>query len=270
MDCDEEPEMDRWIDDGGSEISAVVQGGSRGLGLAMVRRLLRAKGVSRVVATSREPEESEGLQALGKEHGERLETVAMDVSEEASIAEAAEQIRGVVDELHLLINVSGVLHDASRGMSPEKKVDEVQQAHSVYAYQVNALGPLLVAKHLLGLLEHDRRAVIANLSARVGSIGDNGLGGWYSYRATKAAQNMMTRTLAIEIGQYRRRMSAICVALHPGTVDTQLSRPFQGRVDEDQLFSAELSAEKLLRVIDGLEEGDTGSFFDYSGAPIEW
>ena len=259
-----------WLEGKSSGIAGLVQGGSRGLGLAMVRQLLQSPGVEKVIATSRNPGASEALMALKEEVGQRLMTVAMDVSDEASIAEAMEEVGSEVEALHLLINAAGVLHDSSRGMKPEKKIDEVDPEHAVYAFKVNALGPLLVAKHGLRFFEHEERAVIANISARVGSIGDNGLGGWYSYRATKAAQNMFMRTLAIEIGQYRRRMSAICVALHPGTVDTQLSKPFQGRVDEAQLFSAQESAKKLLAVIEGLEESDTGRFMDYSGAPIEW
>jgi NAD(P)-dependent dehydrogenase (short-subunit alcohol dehydrogenase family) len=136
------------------------------------------------------------------------------------------------------------------------------------AFAVNGAGPLLLAKHLEPLLPRRERAVFASLSARVGSIGDNRLGGWYAYRASKAAQNMFIRTLAIELA--RRARGAICVALHPGTTDTELSRPFQGGVPESKLFTAERAVEQLLRVIDGLGPGDTGRFIAWNGERIPW
>jgi NAD(P)-dependent dehydrogenase (short-subunit alcohol dehydrogenase family) len=119
-----------------------------------------------------------------------------------------------------------------------------------------------------GAMRHGRRAVIANLSARVGSIGDNRIGGWYAYRASKAAQNQITKTASIELR--RKAPALVCVALHPGTVDTDLSAPFQGNVPEGKLFSVERAARQLLEVIDGLGPDDTGRFFDWAGEPVEW
>jgi NAD(P)-dependent dehydrogenase (short-subunit alcohol dehydrogenase family) len=135
-------------------------------------------------------------------------------------------------------------------------------------YRVNTLAPALIARYFLPLLNHRERAVFASLSARVGSIGDNRLGGWYSYRASKAAQNMFTRGLAIECG--RRAKRVICLALHPGTTDTGLSEPFQGRVPEGKLFSPDFAAGKLLECIDGAGPADSGGFFAWDGAPIPW
>ena len=133
---------------------------------------------------------------------------------------------------------------------------------------MNAIGPLLVAKHFQILLPPQERSIFANLSARVGSIGDNHLGGWYAYRASKAAQNMVTRNLAIELR--RRAQGLICVALHPGTVDTGLSRPFQSKVPANRLFSAERAAKQLLKVMDGLRPDDSGGFFSWNGERIPW
>jgi NAD(P)-dependent dehydrogenase (short-subunit alcohol dehydrogenase family) len=136
------------------------------------------------------------------------------------------------------------------------------------SFAVNALGPLLLAKHLHPLLAHAQPAVLVNLSARVGSIGDNRLGGWYAYRGAKAAQNQFTRTLSIELA--RRAPNLVCVALHPGTVDTGLSKPFQGSVDAAKLFSPRYSAQRLLAVIDGLRREHSGRFFAWDGSEIPW
>ena len=133
-------------------------------------------------------------------------------------------------------------------------------------FEVNAFGPLLVAKHFHGFLRHDQRSVFASLSARVGSISDNRLGGWYAYRASKAAQNMFTKNIAIELG--RLAPQSIVVGLHPGTVATQLSQPFRRNVPEGKLLSTEASVKALLDVIDGLRTEDSGRVFDFRGVEV--
>jgi NAD(P)-dependent dehydrogenase (short-subunit alcohol dehydrogenase family) len=134
------------------------------------------------------------------------------------------------------------------------------------SYRINAIGPALVARHFLPLLAADRKSAFAALSARVGSIGDNGLGGWHAYRASKAALNMLLKTLAIELA--RRNPGALCVGLHPGTVDTGLSRPFQRGVPEGKLFTPRQSARLLLNVLDGLSTEHTGQVFAWDGQRI--
>jgi len=138
----------------------------------------------------------------------------------------------------------------------------------VRSFRVNALGALLVAKHFQGFFDRNDRVVFASLSARVGSIGDNRLGGWYAYRASKAAQNMITKNLAIELR--RRARGVVCVALHPGTVATDLSAPFRGGVPEEKLFDASRAARQLLGVIDSLTPDSNGGFFAWDGEPIPW
>lgn len=233
----------------------------------MVRALLQDPTVARVVATSRDPDSSPGLAALAAEVGPRLARVSLDLTDERSIAAAAARVSGWTDRLHLLVNVSGLLHDGS-GVAPERRLEEVSQSRLQAVFLVNAMGPILVAKAFLPLLAHDERAVLANVSARVGSIGDNRLGGWYAYRASKAAQNQLTKTLSIELR--RRAKQVVVVALHPGTVDTDLSKPFQRSVPADKLFSAEDSANRLLEVMRGLEQADSGRFFAYDGTDIPW
>ena len=153
-------------------------------------------------------------------------------------------------------------------MQPEKRLGDVTPANLQRSFAVNAIGPLLVAKHFRILLPPRERSIFANLSARVGSIGDNHLGGWYAYRASKAAQNMLTRNLAIELR--RRAQGLICIALHPGAVDTGLSRPFQSKVPANRLFSPERAATQLLKIMDRLQPDDSGGFFSWNGERIPW
>jgi NAD(P)-dependent dehydrogenase (short-subunit alcohol dehydrogenase family) len=247
---------------------ALVQGASRGLGLAFAEALLREGACDRVIATSRDPDASEGLDALAAEHGDALLRLPLDVTDEKSIARVAERAAAEHDRLHWLLNCAGVLHDPELDMAPEKRLEQVRPESLRRAFEVNAFGPLLVARHFLPLLRHDERSVLANVSARVGSIGDDRLGGWYAYRGSKAAQNLFTRNLAIELR--RRAPRCICVALHPGTVDTELSKPFQRNVPADRLFRPADAARNLLRVMERLGPEDSGGFFAWDGQPIRW
>lgn len=248
----------------------LVQGASRGLGFGFVEALLMMEQVEKIFATCRAPGEARELNTLAEHAAGRLVLVALDVTKEESIAEAARIVQESVDALELIINVAGILHDAATGMHPEKKLADLDPAHALRAFEINALGPALVVKHFMPLLRSPHRKVIANLSARVGSIGDNQLGGWYAYRASKAAQNMFTRTIAIELGRHRKMGETICVALHPGTVDTDLSKPFQGNVPEEKLFSQARAVSQLLAVIDALTIEDSGSFIAWDGQKIPW
>jgi NAD(P)-dependent dehydrogenase (short-subunit alcohol dehydrogenase family) len=247
---------------------ALVQGGSRGIGLALVEALLARADVDRVIATSRRPDASTELLRLADEHGDALGLLPLDVRDETSIVRVGKGLADLgVNRLHWLVNCAGVLHDEV-GLTPEKRLEDVRSDALKHSFEVNAIGPVLVVKHLLPFLCHDERAIVANLSARVGSIGDNRLGGWYAYRASKAAQNMLTRTLAIELR--RRAKNVICVALHPGTVDTALSLPFQRNVPEERLFDPRRAAAQLLGVLDGCTPEQSGSFLAWNGEAIPW
>ena len=246
---------------------ALVQGASRGIGLEFVRQLLAQPAVGRVFAGCRAPDRSGELAALAA--GEpRLQIVPLDVADEASIAEASAAVARATDRLHLVLNCAGILHGGPAALAPEKRLADLRPEALAASFAVNAFGPLLVAKHFERLLSHRERAVFASISARVGSIGDNRLGGWYAYRGAKAAQNMFTRTLAIEWSRSRRNV--VCVALHPGTTDTDLSRPFQANVAPDKLFSRERTVRQLLEVIDRLAPAATGRFYAWDGSEIPW
>lgn len=245
-----------------------LQGASRGIGLGFVRRLLAAGRVARVYASARNPQASQALVELRGEHPDRLELVTVDVTDEGTIKRAAQKVRGEVGELHFLVNVAGILHDESTGVKPEKSLRDLDPASLHRTFSVNAFGPILMAKHFHSHFRHGRRAYWANMSARVGSIGDNYLGGWYGYRASKAALNQFTRTMSIEMG--RKAPETVVVALHPGTVDTGLSEPFQANVSPEKLFSVERAVDQLMEVIGGLGPDDSGGFFAWDGQPVEW
>ena len=243
----------------------MVQGASGGLGLGFVRHLLKRPDVERVFAGARSPESNPQLQAILREAGGRLQLHRCDITDEASIANWAAEVKGRTDRLDFIANVSGILHDAE-GLGPERRIEHADPAQLQKVFAVNAFGPLLVAKHFHPFIHHGERAVIAHLSARVGSIGDNRLGGWYAYRASKAALNQFVRTMAVELK--RRNKNAICVAVHPGTVDTPLTKPFQKSAKV--LFTPDESVHKMMAVLSELTPAATGGFFAYDGSTIEW
>ena len=223
--------------------SAVVVGASGGIGAALVAALAEEGVAVRGFARS-----FEGADRI-------------DLLDEDSIAAAAASLSGAPD---LVFVATGLLHDGDRG--PEKSMAALDPAWLARQYAVNAIGPALVAKYFLPRMSKTGRCVFAALSARVGSISDNRLGGWYGYRAAKAALNQLIRTIAVE--ERRRNDRSIVVGLHPGTVATALSKPFQAGVRADQLFTSDRAAVQLLDVIDGLKAPDSGKLFGWDGAEI--
>ena len=244
----------------------LVTGASSGIGLAMVDALLGNDAVGGVCAVSRCADASPALQALARTHGPRLQCIAADLTTDAGIDAVASGVRSATESLHLLVNCAGVLH--SDALHPEKSLATLDRAALQQVFALNAFAPILLVRALLPLLDARSRCVIASLSARVGSIGDNKLGGWYAYRASKAAQNQLLRTLAIELR--RTHPLATCVTLHPGTVDTPLSRPFQSRVPADALFTPARAARQLLDIIAGLQPRDSGRFIAWDGSDVPW
>ncbi len=224
---------------------AVVFGASGGIGRALVEALLASHRFDHVVSFS------------------RTTAVAIDLLDEASLERAA-AFAANKGEIRLVIDATGFLHDENQG--PEKSLQQIDAAKMARAFALNAIGPALTMKHMLPLLPRTGKAVFATLSARVASIGDNRLGGWYSYRASKAALNQLVRTAAVELK--RRSPNAICIALHPGTVETGLSTPFQKGGLEVQ--SPETAALRMLEVIDGLGPDQSGAFLDHLGLTIPW
>ena len=240
------------------DMNAVVIGASGGIGSALIGRLLQHPDVAHVVACSR--------RARAQDH-DKLHRHRLDLEDEETIADAAKSIKSELDSVDLVIVATGILHDGGH-LRPEKTWRALEAECLARVYRINTIGPALIAKHFLPLLARDRKSVFAVLSARVGSIADNQLGGWHAYRASKAALNMLIKTFAIEL--QRRNAGAICAGLHPGTVDTGLSQPFQANVPEGKLFSPDFVAGRLLRVIDGLETSDSGRQFAWDGKVIPY
>src|SRR6056297_613108 len=246
---------------GGSTV--LIQGASRGIGLGLVDALLRDDAGFRVIATCRDPDTADRLTALACD---RLSIRALDVTAPDQLASLAGELKQQRTRLSLVINAAGILH--GEGFGPEKKLDDLDASALQHVFAVNTFGPALLLKALRPLMARDGKCVFAAISARVGSIGDNRLGGWYAYRASKAALNQVMKTAAIELG--RRNRNVIVAALHPGTTDTGLSAPFQANVPEEKLFSVERTCGYLLSVVDGLSIDDSGGFFGWDGRRIEW
>lgn len=188
---------------------------------------------------------------------------AFDLTQESTIANAAELMR--VDSPDQIIVATGVL-TLPDGTGPERSYRKLDPAVMAQVFALNTIGPALIAKHMLHLLPRDRRGVFAALSARVGSIGDNRLGGWHSYRASKAALNMLLANLAIEMA--RTHKEAVVMGLHPGTVDSRLSAPFQTNLPDGQLMTPHTAAIQLLDVIESVGPDGSGSIFAYDGTRI--
>ena len=246
--------------------NVLIVGANGGIGLGFVQKLLQDDRVAKIYATYRQPESASELLALEREQPERLVCLPLDITDEAQIAECSDRIRGQVDKLHLVINCVGILHEGD--LQPEKSLRQINPDHLMRYFQINSIGAVLLAKHLSPLFAHSERNVFATISAKIGSIGDNQLGGWYGYRASKAALNMLMRTVAIE---YKRKSpNTIVVTLHPGTTDTRLSKPFQRNVSPEKLFPVERTVAQLLAVIENLEPKDSGEFFSWDGSRLPW
>ena len=283
-----------------SQANALVVGASQGIGLGFVRSLLGAvayggnphprqflqvgepaqrtvsqdraapllnqDNIQRIFATYRDSNTASELLELQDRYSDRLKCLQVDITSESQIAAAIKQIQTEVKQLHLAIYCVGVLHDSK--IAPEKSLRQINAENLIYSFQVNSVGAVLLAKHLMPLFKKTDPSIFASISAKVGSIGDNRLGGWYGYRASKAALNMFLKTTAIEYS--RRCPKTIVVALHPGTTDTRLSQPFQKNVPEGKLFPVEKTVNLLTKVMSNLEQKDSGEFFSWDGTRLPW
>jgi len=249
--------------------NALIMGASSGIGYAMAERLARDPGIETLVLCSRRALSSPPLLSLQSQlaaAGRECLLLEVDITDEASLSALTEHLTKDLQVIDLIINTAGLLHSSE--VAPEKALEQMSLASMQQVFAVNAFGPILLAQALMPWLKARRPVVFASLSARVGSIADNRLGGWYSYRASKAAQNQLLKTLAIELA--RRNPEAIVLALHPGTTDTDLSRPFQANVAQEKLFTPAFVAEHLLQQMMQATVEDTGSFIAWDGQRIAW
>lgn len=248
-----------------SRANALICGASQGIGLALCAALLARDDVALVWAVSRRASSNEALAQLAAQYPDRLNRIDCDARDEQSLEALASEVRAGCDHLHLVISTLGILHQD--GAKPEKGLAQLTLASLQASFATNTFAPLLLLKHLLPLLRKQPSTFVA-LSARVGSIGDNRLGGWYSYRASKAALNQLLHTASIELK--RLNPASTVLAIHPGTTDTQLSQPFQANVPDGQLFQAEFAAGRIIEVIGTRGPADTGSFWAWDGKAIVW
>lgn len=241
-----------------SEISLVI-GASGGIGRELVTQL--AEQGARVIAVSRSGSREDSWP-------ESVSSVACDSTDESQIQQVIEQIESAQQRVKFAVCTVGMLHAELDGqkIQPEKQLESLNHAQLSAYFTVNTIIPSLWLKHLVGVMSDE--AVIACLSARVGSISDNRLGGWYGYRASKAALNMMVKTAAIEYG--RRAKGTALVCYHPGTVDTALSEPFQANVKPEKLFTPEFTVSQLLNVTRDLDPKDGPFYLDWDGKSISW
>ena len=234
--------------------NVAIIGASGALGKALVENLSKDDDTKNIFAFSRK-------KILFST--EKVQTHSIDFEEEDSIFRASNCISKLMP-LDLIIVATGILHDVN--LYPEKSLKDLSTEKFQKLFLINTIGPALVAKHFFPLLRREKRAISATLSARVGSVSDNQLGGWYAYRASKAALNMVIKNAAIEIGRLNEK--AIIVGLHPGTVDSNLSKPFQGNVPDGKLFTPEYSVKKQLEVLTTLTSEQSGKCFAWDGKEI--
>lgn len=232
--------------------------GDGAIGTALLANLLQRPGCTRVLFLGR------GERPAARDS--RVSRLFIDAEAEDSILAAARASAGLVDRVHLLINTVGMLH--GEGQQPEKRLKELDPAALRRSFTINAALLPLLAQAYGPLLRHHEAAVMASLSARVGSIGDNRLGGWYSYRASKAAHNMLLKTIAREWRVSHRNVAL--VALHPGTVRSRLSEPFISAGYRKRVLTPAECADSLLAVVGGLGPQHSGEFFDWQGQQIPW
>jgi NAD(P)-dependent dehydrogenase (short-subunit alcohol dehydrogenase family) len=233
--------------------TAAVFGSTGGIGRALCEALVEG-GCEQVYAGSRN-----GLEPAG----ECVTPFAFDLKEEDSIAAATSLMREAPPQW--VIVASGVLTLAN-GTGPERTYKRLSGEAMAEVLALNTIGPALVAKHVLPLMPRTDPFVFAALSARVGSISDNGLGGWHSYRASKAALNMLLKNFALEMG--RTHKDGVIVGLHPGTVDSELSKPFQTNLPDGQLTQPATAAHNLLSVLAGIGPEESGKVFDFAGKVV--
>ncbi len=239
---------------------ALVVGGGGGIGQALLQALAQRAPALRLWATSRRPP-GPAARVVPPER-----VLGLDLTDDSSLQACASRLREEEVHLRLVINTAGLLHDGD--LQPEKRLQQLQRSSLERLFSVNAYGPALLARTLEPLLPRQEPVHFASLSARVGSIGDNQLGGWYGYRAAKAAQNQLLRCLALE---WERRLPLACVSLlHPGTTATALSEPFHRSVPAERLFNPERAANQLLAVIADQGPAQSGRFLAWDGTTIPW
>lgn len=246
--------------------TCLVAGANRGIGMALATALLADEGVRRVIATHRPDASLDDLQELSARHGDKLVLRVLDFERDDSLEDFTRFLNDLECPIDFAIHAAGILHEGD--LEPEKSFTQCTTGNLRRIFEVNSIGPLMVAQALLKSQPRKHTFTFAALSAMVGSIGDNRLGGWYGYRASKSALNQFMKTLSIEC---RNRFPyATIIAIHPGTTDTDLSRPFQRGVKPGKLYRPAQSAARILDVLRSVGPDQSGQFLNWDGSQIPW
>jgi len=235
--------------------NVAIFGSNGAIGSEFVQQLLLNEEVEKIYAISRTP---------SKHNDKKVISLKCNITDEESLKNSAQIIKKD-NKLDAIIFAAGILHFDSK--MPEKSIRHISIGYMQKVFEINTIAPALVMKEFLPLLKNDKKTIFAAISARVGSISYNQLGGWYSYRASKSALNMLLKSASIEMK--RKNKDSVIVGLHPGTVSSDLSKPFQSNVKPKNLFTPEYSVSKLIDVISNLEPNDSGKVFAYDGEIIE-
>lgn len=249
--------------------AAIICGASRGIGLAFVKRLISQENVDFIFAVHRPQSSDDDLKKLQSEAGGRLVNCSLNLVEEENVKSLVSVLKEKeVDQVSYVINCIGFLHD-EKLEGPERRLEEVDPESLLRSFEVNTLPTATIAKHLKPLIRTSEKPKFVSLSAKVGSITDNGMGGWYSYRASKAALNMLIKNIGLEFGRINKE--AIVLSLHPGTTESKLSEPFlEAAKKKYQIHTADETAENLLKVIDSAQPTKSGVFYNWDGSELPW
>lgn len=245
--------------------AAVVVGGGHGIGLALAKSILKSSNSVRVFVTYNDEERAFELLEFQKENPEKIFTLKVDPTQEDDLLKLKAYVEKTVDSVELLINSVGFLH--TKDIGPEKSLRDVKSENLARYFEVNAVPHLLIGKVFHSLFRHKNLSCIVAVSAKVGSIEDNAMGGWYGYRASKSALNMFVKGISVEYA--RRGCRSISLAIHPGTTVTDLSEPFIKRTNY-KLHTPDETAVNILNVINGKTEEESGEFYSWDGSKIPW
>jgi NAD(P)-dependent dehydrogenase (short-subunit alcohol dehydrogenase family) len=247
----------------------LVCGASSGIGLALVFEILENRNPQKVFATHRASSDLAELKKLQQDHPDKLELIEIDIENEQSLAALASHLSKRIKSLDVAINCIGILQDETANILPERRLEDLDPAVFTQVITTNTLPTLLLTKHLKSLFKESSQPVWVSVSAKVGSITDNRLGGWHSYRISKAALNMAIKNISIEYKRLNKK--SVVVAFHPGTTDTKLSAPFMANAKKNYtIHSPQSTAQNLLAVIDKITPKENGTFYSWDGHSLPW